>query len=266
MKPPIPIFDSLAHPTLTGQWLQKKQLDSSFEALQKSLSSANFKAACAIGMAGIEGYNHLAFIEQCQKYPNLVPIAGYKPTSVPFVKREMAEIAAMGFKGIKIHPRFSQLNLVGHEFLLVKTLQEAAKQNLVVFWCTYMHTHLRNYPTQDPFYDLVNILQQSTDTKVVLVHGGDVQLLKYAELVRFNDNLLMDLSLTLQKYENSSVDADLQFLFQHFDRRICIGSDFPEYSLQHTRDRFERFAANLVLEKQENIAWRNLSGFLEVEI
>lgn len=265
MTPPIPIFDSLAHPTLTAQWLQKKTINASFEALHEAMSVAHFKAACAIGMTGIEGYEHEAFLKQCRQYSNLIPIAGYKPTSTPFIKREIAEIAAMGFKGIKIHPRFSNLNLVGHEPLLVRTLQEAAKQNLVVFWCTYMHSHLKNYPSQDPFYDLVNILKQSLNTKVVLVHGGDVQILKYAELVRFNDNLLLDLSLTLQKYENSSVDADLQFLFQHFDRRICIGSDFPEYTLQHTRERFEHFAVGLSLEKQENIAWRNLSSFLGVE-
>ncbi len=261
----IPLFDSLAHPTLTSEWLQKKSIDASFEALQRAMSESHFKAACAIGMAGIEGYEHTVFLEQCRQYSNLIPIAGYKPSATPFIKKEIADIASMGFKGIKIHPRFSKLNLVGHEPLLVKTLQEAAKQNLVVFWCTYMHSQLKSYPSQDPFYDLVNILRQSVDTKVILVHGGDVQLLKYAELVRFNDNLLLDLSLTLQKYEDSSVDADLQFLFQHFDRRICVGSDFPEFTLQYTRERFERFAANIVLEKQENIAWRNLSNFLEVE-
>ncbi|MEZ4884813.1 MAG: amidohydrolase family protein [Chitinophagales bacterium] len=264
MTPSIPLFDSLAHPTLTAKWLDKKSIDASFEALQKSMTDVNFKAACAIGMANIEGYEHGAFLKQCDKYANLIPIAGFQPPATPFIAKELAEIAAMGFKGIKIHPRFSNLNLVGHEPILVKTLQEAAKQNLVVFWCTYMHTHLKNYPSQDPFYGLVNILKQSLDTKVVLVHGGDIQILKYAELVRFNGNLLLDLSLTLQKYSNSSVDVDLQFLFQHFDQRICIGSDFPEYTLQHTRQRFEHFAAGVPLQKQENIAWRNLSQFLGI--
>ena len=62
---------------------------------------------------------------------------------------------------------------------------------------------------------------------MVLLHGGDVQLLRYAELVRFNANLILDLSLTIMKYAGSSLDADLSFLFREFDRRICIGSDHP---------------------------------------
>ncbi|MFK7903944.1 MAG: amidohydrolase family protein [Chitinophagales bacterium] len=266
MKTSTPLFDSLAHPTLTAKWLDKENVNASFEALQEAMKTANFKGACAIGMAGIEEYEHSRFLKECQKYPNLIPIAGFKPPIYPFIEKEIAAIAAMGFKGIKIHPRFSNLNLMGNEPTLVKTLQAAAKHNLPVFWCTYMHTDLKSYPTQDPFYSLVNILKQSVDTKVVLVHGGDVEVLKYAELVRFNDNLLLDLSLTLQKYPQSSIDADLQFLFQHFDRRICIGSDFPEYTLEHTRQRFEKFAANLSIEKRENIAWKNLSGFLRVNL
>lgn len=262
MNSSIPLFDSLAHPTLEGDWLNKKNLDASFEKLQQEMLAANFRWACAIGMENIGGYKHQLFADACRKYSNLIPIAGYKPSHVPFIQQELSAIAQLGFKGIKIHPRFSQLHLIGHESILVKTLQLAAKYELVVFWCTYMHTHLKSYPAQDPFYSLVNLLRQSPQTKVVLVHGGDVQVLKYAELVRFNDNLLLDLSLTLQKYIGSSIDADLQFLFQQFDRRICVGSDFPEYSLPHTRKRFEYFAENISLEKKENIAWRNLSKFL----
>lgn len=266
MNTPTPIFDSLAHPTLTAKWLGKEQTNASFEALEEAMKSANFKAVCAIGMAGIEEYEHSHFLKECQKYPNLVPIAGFKPPVYPLIEKAVADVAAMGFKGIKIHPRFSNLSLIGNEPVLVKTLQMAAKYDLRVFWCTYMHTDLKHYPSQDPFYSLVNVLKQSVDTKVVLVHGGGVEILKYAELVRFNDNLLLDLSLTLQKYPQSSIDADLQFLFQHFDRRICIGSDFPEYTLQHTRQRFEHFGENLSIEKRENIAWRNLSNFLGLNL
>ncbi len=262
MNSPISLFDSLAHPTLEGNWLNKKNIDASFEKLQQEMEVAHFRWACAIGMENIGGYQHQLFADACRAYPNLIPIAGYKPPNMPFIKRDLSAIANMGFKGIKIHPRFSQLHLIGHESILVKTLQLAAKYELVVFWCTYMHSHLTSYPSQDPFYSLVNLLRQSPQTKVILVHGGDVQLLKYAELVRFNDNLLLDLSLTMQKYAGSSIDTDLQFLFQQFDRRICVGSDFPEYSLLHTRKRFEYVAENISLEKRENIAWRNLSKFL----
>ena len=98
--------------------------------------------------------------------------------------------------------------------------------------------------------------------KVVLLHGGDVQVLRYAELVRFNAKLILDLSMTIMKYRGSSVDAEGAFLFRHFDRRICIGSDHPEYSHAQLRAQFEDLAHGIDREKAENIAFRNITAFL----
>lgn len=256
----IPILDSLAHPTLSGDWLGAQQT-ATFEKLAKKLKTAHFKGACAIGMADLENYEHEAFFKKCQTYPNLIPIAGFNPIKSKNIENELIHIAQLGFKGIKIHPRFSKITLT--KFDLSSTFQKAAELNLPVFYCTYMHCGLAHYPSQDPFYNLVELLKKAPNTKVILVHGGDVQVLRYAELVRFNTNLLLDLSLTILKYEGSSVDADIQFLFKKFDRRICIGTDFPEYSPQQLRERFEHFSKDLFLEKKENIAWRNLSNFLK---
>lgn len=255
----IPILDSLAHPTLSGNWLGKEQT-ATFKKLEKDLQNANFKGACAIGMADLADYSHEPFFKECQAYPNLIPIAGFNPIKSQNIETELTHIAQLGFKGIKIHPRFSKINPT--EFNLIPTFKKAADLNLTVFYCTYMHCGLAHYPSQDPLYSLVHLLKNAPETKTILVHGGDVQVLRYAELARFNPNLLLDLSLTILKYEGSSVDADIQFLFKKFDRRICIGTDFPEYSPQQLRTRFDHFSKDLTLEKKENIAWRNLATFL----
>jgi len=68
--------------------------------------------------------------------------------------------------------------------------------------------------------------------------------------------------LTIMKYAGSSLDADLSFLFREFDRRICIGSDHPEYSHQDLRTRFEGFASAIARDKAENIAFRNIMAFI----
>ncbi len=257
----IPIFDALAHPTLSGEWLGKYKGQCTFEQLEDDLKKANFIGACAIGMADIEDYSHEAFSQACQAYPQLVPIAGFNPRTSENVQKELSLIKELGFRGIKIHPRFSQLTT--SSFDLLPTLQIAAQLDLVVFYCTYMHCQLEAYPISDPFYNLVNMLKQVPTVKMVLVHGGDVQVLRYSELVRFNPNLLLDLSLTLMKYAGSSVDADLRFLFQKFDRRICIGTDYPEYSPLQVRERYDLFASDISQEKKENIAHRNILNFLK---
>src|SRR4030095_11516626 len=135
------------------------------------------------------------------------------------------------------------------------------EHGLLVFLCTYQHCGIERYPSEDPFFSLVRALKAAPRARVVLLHGGDVQLLRYAELVRFNANLILDLSLTIMKYAGSSLDADLSFLFREFNERICIGSDHPEYTHQELRSRFEDLASGIDREKAEGIAFRNIATF-----
>jgi predicted TIM-barrel fold metal-dependent hydrolase len=257
----VPLLDSLAHPTISGGWLGRP-LAADFHSLTQQLEEGGFMGACAIGLDGIEGYSHQAFARACLEIPGLIPIAGFDPERDAGIEA-MQALRRMGFKGIKIHPRFS--NLTRRLDTLGEALKNAGEADLTVFFCTYMHCGLPSYPDLDPFMSLVDLLRGATQTRVVLVHGGDVQLMRYAELVRFNPNLLLDLSLTIMKYQGSSLDLDLAFLFRQFDRRICVGTDWPEYSPAQLRARFEHLAEGLPMEKQQNIAYLNLLKFLGLE-
>jgi len=257
----IPIFDSLAHPTLTGKWLNKN-IDSSFEGLARNIKKAGYSGACAIGLDGIENYSHEQFLGRCKQYDFLFPVAGINPNITTPIENEIQKISRLGYKAIKIHPRYSGLTDCIEQ--LEELFQKAATENLVVFYCTYMHCNLKQSPAHDPFYSLVNLLKKTPNLKVVLVHGGDVNLLRYMELVRFNENLLLDLSLTIMKYKGSSIDLDIRYLFTSFDRRICIGTDHPEYNHFDVRKRFDFFAQEVSTDKLENIAFFNLTRFLGV--
>jgi predicted TIM-barrel fold metal-dependent hydrolase len=254
-----PIVDSLAHPTLTGTWMARPA-DAHFAALIADMKAAGVEGACAIGMWGMDGYQHEAFIAACKVHPELVPIAGYKPLDPAAIDAEVKEIGKLGYRGIKLHPRFSELDVSSPEIAAV--LRAAHAHGLVVFYCTYMHCSVEKWPDADPFLALVRTLKLAPEARVVLVHGGDVELLRYMQLVRFNDNLLLDLSHTILKYPGSSIDLDIRFLFQHFDRRICIGSDWPQFSCGMLRERFEYFANGLEAGRKANIASRNLLRFL----
>lgn len=254
-------FDALAHPTVSGDWL-RSGCSASFAALNSELEAAGVARACAVGLDGVGGYDHDAFAEQCLRYPRLTPIAAYNPLLDASAQRLQA-LRSMGYVGIKIHPRFSGLT---HRLgTLGPVLRWAGEAGLVVFLCTYTHGTWARYPATDPFLDFVQSLREAPETRVVLVHGGDVQLLRYAELVRFNANLLLDLSMTLMKYPGSSIDADLGFLFRHFDRRICVGSDWPEYPLALVRSRFEVLTAGIQADKLANAAGLNLASFLNMQ-
>ena len=258
----LPLFDANAHPTVTGKW-GDKNLDSSFEHFNHELASNGYRGACAVGVSGLEGYKHSLFVQYCQKFPHLIPIAGCTVHSEKEMDRELGLIQDLGFKGVKIHPKDPTVNLGDPR--LVKFFEIAQKRGLPIFFCTYLHHRISDYPDADPFYALVSLLKRVPQARVLLIHGGDVRLLQYSELVRFNHNLLLDLSQTLMKYPGSSIDLDLQFLFQHFDQRICVGTDFPEYSLHAVKTRFEKLAHGISQEKINNIAFQNIEKFLDLE-
>lgn len=262
MSEKISLFDSNSHPTLKGGW-PTKDLDSSFARLARDIDKAGYRGACAAGIWGLEGYRHQEFIAQCRKYPALVPIAGYCPKGSSGIGADLSAIKKLGYRGIKIHPKEPKLSLKDPR--VFKTFKLAAKLKLPILLCTYLHSALKFYPDSDPLYDIAALLQSAPRARVMLVHGGDVNLLRYAELVRFNPNLLLDLSLTFMKYQSSSLDFDIRFLFERFDRRICIGTDFPEYTHREVRERFLKMSRGLPREKLENIAFRNIERFLSGE-
>lgn len=254
-----PLFDSLAHPTLSGKWLNSPS-DASFELLDVSLAEAGFVGASATGIGGVEGYDHHQFIAQCNRFPKLIPIAGLHPESEAQIFSEISLIKQLGFSAIKIHPRFSRIKSL--ERTLTEVFLAASEAQMPVYYCTYLHSEISQYPLADPIFALVAALKAAPLAKVVLLHGGDVQLLRYAELARFNPNLLLDLSMTICKYAGSSLDQDIRFLFHSFDRRICIGSDHPEWSHLALRKRFEFFGEGLPQEKIDNVGHRNILNFL----
>jgi len=133
-----------------------------------------------------------------------------------------------------------------------------------VMVCTYNYgSNIANQITPETW---MNVLAKTANAKVVLMHAGAVRLMEYMEIARAFPNVLMDLSLTLCKYKGSSIDSDLKFMFQYFDQRICIGSDFPEFSLLEVRNRFEEFSSCISLDKKENIAYKNIVKFSGLNI
>jgi predicted TIM-barrel fold metal-dependent hydrolase len=215
-------------------------------------------------MWGIDQWDPEKFIAACRPYPGLFPVAGFRPHRPETLEQELGTLREMGFRGIKLHTRFSKFDVA--DPLLGLTFAAAARHGLVVFWCTFHHTGIEDWPSRDPLAALVEILREAPTAKVILLHGGDVDLLRYMQLVRFNPRLLLDLSHTIAKYPGSSIASDIFFLCSQFDRRICLGTDWPQFSHGQLRQLFVHHTQNLAREKRINIGHRNLMTFLGLEV
>jgi predicted TIM-barrel fold metal-dependent hydrolase/SAM-dependent methyltransferase len=260
----LPIFDSLTHPTIDGNWILPKYPQcASMENLQEQMRSNNIKKAFAVGMKGIGSYHEDVFLDLIKHAENLYPIAFFslsEKEGKSEIDAELKSIKTKGFIGIKLHPCID--NFMLDNPMLPFLIDRANEYKLVILMCTYFYSNKQSISVNniEKLADLLNKISQQS--KIILLHGGSVRLLEMTEIVRSFPNVLLDLSFTFCKYEGSSIDYDISYLFQNFDRRICIGSDYPEISQFNLRKRFDYFAQNISSEKAENIAYKNISEYM----
>jgi len=250
----IPLFDSNAHPALAPG---KKA--ESFSVLKQALGDAGFTGGCAVALPGDEDLDHRAFWDAARAH-GFYSVAGWQNVPAGEIEARMVALFTLGYRAIKIHPRRSGLSVRDPRF--AEVLRAAASAGMTVFHCTYQFGSSNGLHPIDPLPMLMEAVAASPGVRMVLLHGGTVEVLRYAECIRSNDNLLLDLSFTLNRYLGSSLDLDLAYLFRTFDRRICVGTDYPDYQPADVRARFEALSAGLSNVKRENIAWRNIVEFL----
>ena len=252
----IPIFDSLAHPTISKKWFDSKET-TSFSNYSNQLKQAGFKNGFAVGINELEKYEHRLYFERAAKFDNITPIAGIDVHSKNIIN-EINEIKEIGFKGVKIHSRFNNLDLKSERFKFI--LKELDNLEMPLILCTYFfQKQSRLYI--NPF-ELFELFETLNKTNILLAHGGVFDLLTYAELSKHFKNVYIDLSFTINKYKGSSLDHDIKYLFENFDQKLTIGSDYPDFDLVNTRERFDFFSKNLTTVKKENIAFANLEKFI----
>ncbi len=262
--PVVPIFDALTHPTITGGWTPgRPQTSAHMDRLKEQMDLHDVKWALAVGMEGIGGYAEDEFASFVRRGSDrLLPVAFLNPSRFGprrDLSRHVSSLRDKGYVGIKIHPRLSHTPLTHPN--LPAAVNEAAEQGLVTLICTYPYAPGMDRDTY-ALDALVSLLDKTKGCKVILLHAGCVRLLEMIEIARLFDDVLLDLSFTICKYAGSSIDLDIAYAFRQFDRRVCIGSDFPEFDLKLLRERFSAFADGLPGEKIENIAYKNLLNFM----
>jgi hypothetical protein len=263
--PDIPLFDSLTHPTLDGTWIGGVNCNNTLTELEAAMSDNGVEWACAVGTKGIGGYDLAAYADHIRSASQKIfPIAYYdfnESHTAGEISRQLDEIIRCGYSAIKIHPGLSRIDLRSDS--LREVLNEAGWRGLPVWLCTFLYRQ-PYLATPCSYLDFAPLLSDLLESlRIVLVHGGDVNLLGLMEIVRPYPNVLLDLSFTLCRYEGSSVDLDIRYMFRNFDRRICVGSDNPQFSLTRFRRRFDELSAGVDLEKRINAAHRNLQLIFE---
>lgn len=233
-----------------GNWLERRYAGSSrSDDLVAAMRKNEVVGALAVGMGeSVGGYREADYARWVSEVlPRALPIAWWEPGG-----SEPDYLRSLGYRGLKIHPRRCGIDF--RHPALPDTIRNAG---MPVLLCTYNYVKgsSRDGRRLD---DLLALLDECGDAPVVLLHGGVLRCLEWAEAVRPYPNVVLDLSFTMTRFAGSSLDLDLRYLFENFDRRLCVGSDHPELSIGDFRARFDTLSDEIEEEKAHNIGHRNL--------
>ena len=251
------LFDSLTHVTRDGSWIGERSFDASLPRLLADMDQAGAYRALLVSIA--DYVDNDVIIESSRANPTrLVPIAGLNPYTLATTRRVEAvvkQIKAQGFAGIKLHPRLNGYDPMDAK--MIAAVDAAGEQGLVVLLDTLFRRQglaTRHAP------DVIDHLAAACpDTRILLLHGTGPTMMELYEIVRCNDNLMLDLSFTIMRYRGSSrLDDDMHFLFKTTDQLVTVGSDFPEYSPADMLARLATLTQGIDEHRIENICWRNL--------
>lgn len=262
----IPIFDCLTHPMPSNTWLDSRfNHRVSAESLIKEMRASNVTRAFAVGMGPeIGGYKEESYASWVRSnIPNTYPVAYCSPNNLQqhSLYRYMQRLKELGYYGIKLNPRLGKF--VYDNPILPAIIYEANNANLLIMICSYCYGHDMN-TCQMGIESMINLIRAcDSESRIIILHGGVTKLLEVSEEIRSFKNIIMDLSYTIQRFVGSSLEYDIQYLFNNFDHHLCIGSDHPQYTLSFTRKRFEKLADGIPEEKLSNIAYLNLDRLLK---
>ena len=188
------------------------------------MQNLDYKAALGIPLGS---FNPQKFAESCIASKFFIPV--YTINDDFTLQEQFNQIIFLKYKAIKIHPRSNNWiwGDINFSNLLNDVAKFALKNNYLLIICTYCATNPTHLPISDPIYILSEIMRRYPLCKILLTHGGFERIMSYAELCRFSDNVKLDLSYSIPKLIGSSIEQDIRYLLNNFEKKITVGTDWP---------------------------------------
>ena len=263
MKKPTIIFDGLTHPDFNN-----------IKAIEKTITylkrEYNVEGALAVPLPG-QVKDIIKYIENCKLYNFFQPVGLFDPHD-PNIEKQVMLYKKIDCIAIKVHPRFSEWDWTSLDGLKIfnKLMCECNNYNLPILFCTYFSSNKGLSLTSEPMYRITDLLSKYDQVKLLLLHGGGPRVLEYLEHFKYWDQILIDISYTLTKYDGSSVDLDLAYAFKNLDQKLSFGSDIPycDYNILINKINTLAYKSNLDMESEKihNIMYKNIVNFLNINL
>jgi predicted TIM-barrel fold metal-dependent hydrolase len=259
------IIDSNTHITKDGVWFHTAH-DASIQRLLEEVSVSGIDFAQVVPLPNvITNDDQSKLIEG--KENALIEAFTFNPAehSTP---KEAGEAFRKYFSEkkksmVKFHNRFGKYHPQDPRFLEVLKVNDQLPTPMVIGVCGLLHDRNSEEAIDTSVY-FFNLAKKLEHTELIIMHGGGTRILQIAEMCRDLHHVHFDLSMTLSKYQGTTVSNDISWLCHHYDRRMIWGSDFPEVTIMQAMQDFDQTVGKLGDEKRSNILGNNLSKLLGI--
>ncbi|MBK9738918.1 MAG: amidohydrolase family protein [Actinobacteria bacterium] len=252
------LMDPSAHPTCDGLWIGGRPGMTHAEVMD-DLDANGVLTALAVGLPGVGGYEHERFLELTMEHPRLVPVAALTVVDGrPSVERDLDEIARLGYRLVKIHPR-----LLGYERTLAQLpylLGECIERRLAVLLCTYPE-YRSQVSARSARAVMASALAHHSEGHFMTLHTGVLDPEPFAAVAAGSERMLLDFSLSLLKYPDE-VWPHLMRLIERMPRSLCLGSDGPEWTYRQVHATLDQLAERTSPGAAEALGGSNLVRWL----
>lgn len=247
------IIDVHVNVTPDGRWFGSN-LDASVTALMGEMGKAGADKAVLISLPFASTNSHIASL--IKETPDKFKGFGHLNFTKTNLINQVDEILAMGFSGIKIHPRFQGINLC-HPFF-DPLWDYFNKKKLTVLVDGYYGQANSVVPISAllPLNYEMHLMKYRNIT-FILAHAGFHKVMDTLFLCTNYPNFYCDISYSLNLIEKMSCYKDYRFLIEQCDKKVFFGSDFPEASILKSKKDFLKLTKGLPKEKIENAARLN---------
>ena len=214
--------------------------DATLDNLLRNLDACEVERAVVLPIAAdspfVKRIENRFVHESCAKHPDrLIGFASVNPleTDDPAAVLEH-EVRELNLKGLKLHPRL--MGVSADDSRVVPLVQCAADLGIPVAIDCYLW---KPTPLRMQLPMNVDVLcKRVPEAKVIMCHAGGFRFLDTLAVVKANDNVHVDTSLSLTYFAGTPFEDQFMFVLKQIGpRRIIYGSDHPQAPVAETLPR-----------------------------
>lgn len=205
--------------------------------------------------------HHFAFEQSANDYSKLnhdiISFGGMHPDSSNY-KKELKELKAMGFLGIKIHPDYQGVNF--DDIRYMRIMDYASELGFIIVTHSGVDIGLPN-PVHCTPDSVLHVLREVHPPKLVLAHMGGWKLWDEVEAKLVGQDVYFDTAFSMRFMPREQF---IRIIRSHGVHKILFATDSPWDDQKESFDYFDQF--DLSLEERSMILGKNAAQLLNLPI